>query len=138
MKLLEFIASIKYYSRVWARANIFAKLSNFLSNSSVTSSFKAKGLPDYDIFTQHYFFYAYELVYSKTDGIMEGADATWLVKTFVSDLNHKLFFFLNAQQLDKFERKVAKEFRFFTKDTEAIESIDVDKYLMMVIDEYLE
>jgi hypothetical protein len=72
------------------------------------------------------------MIYDGNDGI------TWLNNLTIGEINKKVCFFLSFNHFDKFERKVVKEYRYYTKDTEAIECIDVDRYLSMIMEEFID
>ena len=57
VKLIEFISSLKYYTKIWPRAKVFAKLSGMLQFSEPIET-DASG-HSCDIFMQEFFYFAY-------------------------------------------------------------------------------
>lgn len=52
-KLMEFVASLKYFSRIWCCSNLFARLCNFMSPLNIGKNQLENSLTnDHDIYTQ--------------------------------------------------------------------------------------
>lgn len=59
VKLIEFISSLKYYTKIWPRAKVFAKLTGMLQYSEPIETDASSH--SCDIFMQEFFYYAYTL-----------------------------------------------------------------------------
>lgn len=57
VKLIEFISSLKYYTKIWPRAKVFAKLSGMLQYSEPIETDSSGH--SCDIFMQEFFYFAY-------------------------------------------------------------------------------
>ena len=113
-KLMEFVASLKFFSRTWSRANIFSRLCCMMSPLSNGNQLENSLTNDYDIYTQHYFFWFLKIVLkarrASPDIIFEGNDGvTWLTKRSTMHMGKEILFFLPQTYFFKFEQKMLRE-----------------------------
>jgi hypothetical protein len=95
LKLLEFIAGLKYYVGFWPRAIIFARLCGIMGSiekngsSSNNCDLGWLGINDYDIYTQHFFFWVYKQIFSKSQETFSESLSgnTWLDAKKIPKLN---------------------------------------------------
>ena len=57
VKLIDFISSLKYYTKIWPRAKVFAKLSGMLQYSEPIET--DANSHSWDIYMQEFFYFAY-------------------------------------------------------------------------------
>lgn len=60
--MLEFVSSLKYYAKIWTRANLFSRLANLMGIASFPGSAETSKLNMYDIHTQFYFLWVFSKV----------------------------------------------------------------------------
>ena len=148
LKLLEFIASLKYYVGFWPRAIIFARLCGIMGSiekngsSNNNCDLERLGINDYDIYTQHFFFWVYKQIFSKSQEAFSESPSgnTWLDAKNIPKLNKLVLRFIKDDQLMAFEAKVKSKTENFSlkgKDKQT-EGIDIDKYMFLVLEEFIE
>lgn len=137
MKLFEFLISLKYYSKIWPRALLFANICNIIPY--------AKGVQEnfpynFDCFAQEYFFYCFLQIMKENSAIIEHNDGqTYIKKEKAEDLLRNLVFFAAEQEKKRFSSKLTKiTKKIETETAESLEVIDVDKILEYSIDEFFE
>ncbi len=139
-KMLTFVASLKFYARIWPRAFLFAKLANIVGRAALPGTFKNTNIDEYDVFTQQFFTWAFKLLLSQKEAIKDFSDGyTYLVKPDAQTFAASTLFFLNSQELAKFDTRLQKEIKTVTKaGTKPFDGIDADLLLTMVLDEFVE
>ena len=136
IKLLEFLVSLKYYSKVWSRATIFTNL------AGISSYIKGTNEPnlsyDFDAYVQEYFFFIYSKISSENMHIIDHAEGqTFMPKEKLEEFTKQTLFFYNELDRKKFLGKIAK-FQKKINPEDANECMDVDKLIEALIDEYFE
>lgn len=106
VKLIEFISSLKYYTKIWPRAKVFAKLTGMLQYSEPIET--DANTHSCDIFMQEFFYYAYTC-FSEFRETEDGN--TYVKQDFVEEeLTSKVLFWLTeVSYLSK-----TKKLRFLT------------------------
>lgn len=134
---MEFLVSLKYYSKIWPRATIFANLtgiSQYIKGTGNESNFSY----DFEAYVQEYFFFIFSKISSENIHIFDHADGQTLMgKEKLEEFVKQALFFEN--DFDK-KRFLNKTYKFVKKinQEDSLEYIDIDKLLDALIDEYFE
>lgn len=137
IKLFEFLISLKYYSKIWPRAILFANICNIIPYSKGTQ----ENFPyNFDCFAQEYFFYCYLQLLKDNSAIVEHNDGqTYIKKEKSEDLLKNLVFFAGEPEKKRFSSKITKiTKKIENESSESLEVIDVDKILEFSIEEFFE
>ena len=136
MKMLEFLVSLKYYLKSWQRAATFANLCN-ISNIKLDSNVAT--FPDFDIYAQNFFLYAFTKVSNEVSSIYDNADgSSYLIKDRVEEITNELLAFENEANRKKFIEKISKYYTKFNDNGRDHEGIDVDKLLHLYLEAYFD
>lgn len=138
--MLTFIASLKFYSKMWPRANLYAKLANIIGRAALPGTFKNTSLDDYDIYAQQYFFWVFKVLLNQKETIKDFSDGSIYISRYDAQnfINNTLYF-LSSQEQAKFDSKAQKELKQIAKpDTKPFEGIDADLLLTMILEEFIE
>ena len=106
VKLIEFITSLKYYTKIWPRAKVFAKLAGMLQFSEPIETDSSNH--SCDIFMQEFFYYAYSCLNVKgnSQDYKELDDGnTYLKCEIEEELTPKILFWLNENDMKKWYHK---------------------------------
>lgn len=98
--MLEFLVSLKYYSKIWPRALMFAHLAGIIQykSSNVDPNFNYA----FDLFTQNYFLYCYAKIVKYEKFLKEHLEGnTWLLKDKVEDIINDMLVFSNSTSKKK-------------------------------------
>jgi len=137
IKLLEFLVSLKYYSKVWSRATIFTNLAGISSYIKGTLN-EPNFSYDFDAYVQEYFFFIYSKISSENMHIFDHIEGqTFIPKEKLEELTKQTLFFYNDYDRKRFLGKIAK-FQKKINPEDANECMDVDKLLEALLDEYFE
>lgn len=138
-QLLEFISSLKYYSKIWPRANLFSKLSNMLGIASFPGTIESSKLNMYDIFTQIFVFWVFEKLLADQSKLNESSEGlTILGKREVLPLLDKLCFFAGSDRAAKIKLDITKESKGFNIDSKNVEGFDIDVLANKLVNEFIE
>lgn len=133
--MLEFLASLRYYSVHWQRALTFANLAN-ICNLKYTANNMYTHMEKFDPYLQHYFYYCFSKVIADASLLFDTPEAlTYYPKTKMEPLIDDCLFFLTEEQRKTFFNNNKKHIRFYT---ETEEGFDIDKLLHMFCEEYIE
>jgi hypothetical protein len=135
--MLEFLASLRYYSAHWQRALTFANMANICNlKFSATNQGMYTPMDKCDNYIQHYFYYCFSKVIADASLLFDTPEAlTYYPKTKLESLIEDCLFFLSEEQRKTFYNNNKKHIRFYT---ETEEGFDIDKLLHMFCEEYLE
>ena len=138
--MLTFIASLKFYARIWPRAHLFAKLANIIGRAALPGTFKNTTIDEYDVFTQQYFIWVFKMLLSQKDTIKDFSDgSTFLTRPDAQSFAASTLFFLGAQEQSKFDSRLQKEIKQVTRPaTKPFDGIDADLLLAMILEEFVE
>jgi hypothetical protein len=138
--MLTFIASLKFYAKLWPRAYIFSKLASIIGRSALPGTFKNTAIDEHDVFTQQYFIWLFKLLISSKDLVKDFHDGTsYVAKADATGIANSALFFLSGTDHAKLEVKMSKEFKTVTKpNTKNFEGIDADVLLSMILEEYVD
>ena len=130
VKLLEFIISLKYYSRFWTKAEIFCYLMDVMKyqpafDHSDSSNYR------FDYYAQNFFFQVYKKI-SKFDLIHEEDGTVYVSTRKVKKLMKIMLFFTDDISRSRSAVKLDKDLRIYEK----VEHADFDFALLLFIDEY--
>jgi hypothetical protein len=129
VKLLEFLISLKYYSRHWLRAELFCQLMGVIRYVPL---FDAPEVPlSLDYNTQHYFFAVYRKLAATRQIEEEGA--AYLPLRQAKKLMRASLFFSDEVSRSRLAAKLDKDLRVL----EGEEYCDFDFVLALILDEYL-
>ncbi|CAI2376513.1 unnamed protein product [Moneuplotes crassus] len=144
VKLIEFISSLKYYTKIWPRAKVFAKLSGMLQYSEPVET--DANSHSCDIYMQEFFYFAYSCFkeFRETD------DGLTLIKCDLEEeLTPKVLFWMGENDLKKWYHKIRKHVKRLPEEVDKfemrhpsqppieIEYVDVDQVLNGYLDEYM-
>jgi len=99
-QMLEFVSSLKYYSKIWPRANIFSRICNLLGTSVLPGSVDSSKLNQYDIHTQTFFLWMYSELHKNEEDMTELPEGQTLVLKPIAIslfLDHFSFFLNNNE-----------------------------------------
>ncbi len=138
--MLTFIASLKFYSKLWPRAHTFSKLANIIGRAALPGTFKNTSIDEYDVFTQQYFIWLFRLLMSNKDYVKDFNDGTsFITKQNVQALTRSGLFFLPSTDLTKFETRLNKDIKQISKPgNKPFEGIDADVLLGVMLDEFID
>lgn len=138
LKLLEFLVSLKYYSKQSPRALLLANLCNIIPYAKpLQESFPY----NFDLYTQEYFFYIFsKIIIGEASSIIEYNDTQTLLKNEkLDEISKTLLCF--APEIDQ-KRFLSKLTRLIKKvecpNGEVFEGVDVDKIFDSSIEEFFE
>jgi len=103
VKLIEFISSLKYYTKIWPRAKVFAKLTGMLQYSEPIET-DSNG-HSCDIFMQEFFYFTYSCFkeFRETD------EGLTLIKCEVEEeITPKILFWMSENDLKKWYHKIRR------------------------------
>lgn len=130
VKLLEFIISLRYYTKFWLKAEIFAMLMDvmrFIPLADQTDMYNYKS----DAYSQNFFFQVYKRM--STFEIITEDDGTEYVSTRkVKKLMKPMLFFTDEINRSRLYVRLEKDLRIFDK----IEHADFDYSMMLFMEEY--
>jgi len=136
MKLLEFLVSLKYYLKTWQRAATFANLCNI---SSIKIDSTVGTFPEFDIYAQNFFLFAFTKVSSQVSNIYDNSDGvSYLIKDRVDEISNDILSFENEANRKKFTEKLYRYYSKFSDNGKEFEGIDVDKLLHLYLEAYFE
>lgn len=130
VKVLEFIISLKYYSKFWVKAETFCILMDvmkFLPTFDQTDSYNYK----IDYYVQNYFFQIYRLV-SLFDQVENDDGVVYVETKKIKKVAKAILFFVDEIAMSRFMARLDKDNRVFEK----IEHVDLDYALFLFIEEY--
>lgn len=138
--MLTFIASLKFYVKLWPRAYTFARLASIIGRSALPGTFKNTAIDEYDVFTQQYFIWVFKLLISSKDLVKDFNDGTsYLTKLDATTFCNSALFFLPATDQPKLEARLTKETKTVSKpNTKNFEGVDADAFLGIILDEFVE
>lgn len=139
-KMLNFIASLKFYSKLWPRANTYGKLASVIGRAALPGTFKNTSIDEFDIFTQHYFIWTFKVLLTSKDQIKDFNDgSSYLTKADALSFSKTATFYLLAADQTKFDSKVQREIRSVTKPGQkAFDGVDVDVLVALILEEFIE
>lgn len=130
--------SLKYYSKIWPRALLFANLCNIVPYTKpIQDNFPYV----YDLFVQEYFFFCFTRINNESESIFELNDGgqSLLSKLKIEDLSKDLVFFYTDPDKKKFLSKINRICKKVdVSEGETFEGVDIDKILEYSIDEFFE
>lgn len=140
MKLLEFLVSLKYYVRIWPRAQIFASMANILGTSRGKDYQDALNVNEYDIYLQNYVLYAYEHTFSEANSLVEHSEGTTLIpKEKLEDIVHRVLIFEPELNRKRFWVNLQSQYQVIGEGPEKDnEGIDADRVVLAFIEGYVE
>lgn len=138
--MLNFIASLKFYAKMWPRASTFGKLASVIGRSALPGTFKNTSIDDYDIFTQHYFLWMFKLLLSHKEIIKDFNDgSSYVVKSDALAFGKTAAFYLTEADQIKSDAKLHRECKSITKPgNKPFEGVDVDVLLSCLLDEFID
>ena len=102
--MLEFVSSLKYYSKIWPRANLFSKIANMLGIASFPGSVETTKLNMYDIHSQFYFIWAFKQLQTKKDSIIDNTEGlSFIPKNDLAVVIDDILFFLTPEKIKVFK-----------------------------------
>lgn len=130
VKLLEFMISLKYYSRYWQRAELFCQLMEVMRYQPLFEN------PDgfnyrLDYNAQNFFFSIHRKL--ATFDCVEEEGATYVEKKSAKKLLKICLYFTEEYQRSRLLAKLDKDLRVFDK----VEYCDFDWAMALMLDEYL-
>ena len=134
--LMNFLASLKYYSEKWQRAKFFAKLCGFVPLSVFEG---AKVFCD--IYLQEFYIHAYCLAHRHKDEMIEAKEgSTYLLKTRDEAIQKILIHPFSApQELMRMNKLIGHSMRRLKKDPldpVDLEYVDLDEVLVAYVDQF--
>ena len=103
MKLLEFIISLKYYSRFWLKAEIFCLLMDVMKHQPLFDSTDSNNYR-LDYYAQNFFFHVYKRM-SKLDLIHEEDGTVYVSTKRIKKLMKLMLFFTDDIQRSRLSVK---------------------------------
>lgn len=140
-KMLAFVASLKYYSKMWPRAYLFSKLTSIIGRTGLPGSFKNSSLDEYDVFTQQYFLWLFKTQVSEhKENFKEYNDGTsYMLKQDAMNLVAEALYFLPAAEISRVEAKVSKEVKPISKPgVRPFDGVDSDFLFNLLVEEFVE
>lgn len=139
MKLLEFGVSLKYYLKTWQRATTFANLCNISNIKLDSTGLSYSTLPEFDIYAQNFYLFAFSKVTSDLTCIYDHPDGTsYLFKEKTEELTNEILAFDTEPNRKKFLANLPKYFKNFNENGKDGEGVDVDKLLHLYMETYFE
>ena len=138
--MLNFIASLKFYSKLWPRASTFGKLASIIGRAALPGTFKNTGIDEYDIFTQHYFIWCFKVLLSSKDLIKDFNDgSSYLARADALTFSKTATFYLMSSDQTKFDSKLQKEIRSVIKPGQkTFDGVEVDMLLGLILEEFVD
>ena len=140
--MLEFVSSLKYYSKIWPRANIFSRLSNLLGISVLPGSIDSSKLNQYDIHTQKFFLWMFKEIQKLSKEIVELSEGySILPKKTATELFQKtLNFFLNQNETYRVKTSLERESKMYRLEEEgrSVDGLDIDSLMNIMLHEFIE
>lgn len=140
LKLLEFLVSLKYYVKIWPRAQTFAKMCNIIGVGKSRDPQDVVNTYEYDIYLQNFVIFAFERIVADPASLIDHSEGTtWVIKERLEDIANSILVFQGDFARKKFLTQLQQQYRFIGEgpDKDA-EGVDVDKLLLAFIDEYVE
>jgi hypothetical protein len=139
-QMLEFVASLKYYSKIWPRANIFSRLANLLGISVLPGSIDSSKLNQYDIHTQTFFLWMYKEIMKNKQEIHELSEGQTILpkKKAVEIFEQKLNFFLSTNESNRVKGNLERESKMYREENHSVDGIDIDFLMNVVLHEFVE
>jgi len=126
VKLIEFISSLKYYTKIWPRAKVFAKLTGMLQYSEPIDTDASSH--SWDIFMQEFYYFAYSCFniqnskrpaevnstdYTENDGI------TYIKCEVEEELTPKILFWLGENDIKKWYHKMRRHVKRLPEESQS-------------------
>jgi len=138
IKLLEFLVSLKYYSKLWPRATIFTCLTGISTYIKMGSSAEPNFSYDFDAYVQEYFLFIYSKLSTEFMHIFDHPEGqSYMTREKLDDFVKQTLFFYNENDRRRFLSKLSKITKKINSEDNN-EHVDVDKLLEALIDEYFE
>ena len=148
-KLVEFLASLKYYSEIWQRAKMYSILVGFYHadstwlRSSGTSENRNPGrinngkldeleVPSMDIYAQEFFLHAYSLITKERKNFQESKEGyTYMALKSEEKIQHRLMgaFMSSTKDTNKWSieiKRIIKKIKLHPQDDFDTEYVDID------------
>lgn len=138
--MLEFVSSLKYYSKIWPRANLFSKIANLLGVSVLPGSIDSSQLNQYDIHTQKFFLWMFKQIMKHQEEIKEVSEGQSVIhrRKAVSIFEEELGFFLNPKEKIRVKMSLEKESKQYKIDTGMVDGIDIDVMMNALVYEFVQ
>lgn len=130
VKVLEFIISLKYYSKFWIKAETFCMLMDVMK---YVPSFEVAESNNYrlDYYSQNFFFQVYRQM--RSFDLVHDEDGTVYVPVKkVKKLIKVILFFSDEISRSRISAKVEKDIRIFDR----VECTDFDHVILLFLEEY--
>ena len=135
--MLEFVSSLKYYSKIWPRANLFSRISNMLGIASFPGSVETTKLNMYDIHSQFYFLWAFKQLQTKKEQIVDNTEGlSFIPKAELTSVIDDILFFLTPEKVKTFKGEMQS--KTFQVEGRNQEGYDVDVFLNKIVEEFIE
>lgn len=136
--MLEFIVSLKYYSKIWPRAAIFSYMIHvckYQNYNQRDTSFDY----NFDIYVQQYFLHMFGIFEKEKKFMMENQDGNLLVdKKRIDDISKDILFFSVDSQKKKLAAKMIRLIKVIEiKPKHEFEGVDIDKMMEYALEEFL-
>ena len=131
VKLLEFIVSLKYYSRYWVRAEMFCQLMGVMRWIPVAPEPDPNYSYALDHNAQHFFFTVYRKIITFPQIYFEGG--TYVPLNSVKKLARACLFFADEYTRSRILAKLEKDLRV----EGSTDNCNFDLVLRLIVDEYL-
>ena len=128
VKLLEFIISIKYYSKFWVKVETFCYLMDVMKYQP-TFEFNDSGNYKFDLYTQNFFFSVFK-VFSNFETITEEDGTVYIPLRKVKKIMRALLFFTDEMSRSRLIVKLEKEVRVYDK----VDHVEYDTAIILFID----
>lgn len=140
IKLLEFLVSLKYYSKMWPRAALFSNFCGISAYLRPSASPEPNFSYDFDAYLLEYFLHIFAKTSQESFGVLEQSDGqTVFPREKLEELVSHALFFNNEYERKKFIGKASTKFaRKPTNSEDNGELLDLDRVLEGFIEEYFE
>ena len=135
---MEFLVSLKYYSKIWSRATIFACVTGISTYVKSGTTNEPNFSYDFDAYVQEYFYFLFSKINSESLHIFDHTEGqTYMPKEKLEEVVKQTLFFYNENEKRRFLSKSSKITRKINPE-DTTEYIDVDKLFESLIEEYFE
>jgi hypothetical protein len=153
--LIEFLATLKYYSETWERAKIYAQITGFKQTNDTylhvpdrtgTGARLNDGemdecdVPYIDMYLQEFILHGYSLIKKEAKNFTESSEGfTYLRQQTEDRISSKLLTFVPAEDMNKWGNKIrrnVKKIKATPLDDYDTDYVDIDVLLRLYIEEF--
>lgn len=143
MKMLEFLASLRYHAKSFLRAATFAQLCGIIPyvNKNIQNPMERDitHVYDFDVYLQNFFFFAFNTIISDPQKFVETEDVTLVPKEMFEEIINTVLVFENEAGKKKLQTTLERQTtRITVREIHEYIGIDIDKFLAGLIEVFIE